>query len=70
MEDNCQEVSKSKKSNIVNGGHIREDTSGHTLHYDYVVDLGKIPRHPIVSSIFFVSANCGNATLFLIKHEE
>ena len=43
--------------------HSRRHTSGHTLHYDYVVDKGKIPRHPIVSSIFFVSANCGNATL-------
>ena len=45
--------------------HSRRHTSGHTLHYDYVVDNGNVPRHPIVSSIFFISANCGNATFVL-----
>eukprot|EP00616_Rhizochromulina_sp_CCMP1243_P018338 CAMPEP_0118972582 /NCGR_PEP_ID=MMETSP1173-20130426/8850_1 /TAXON_ID=1034831 /ORGANISM="Rhizochromulina marina cf, Strain CCMP1243" /LENGTH=565 /DNA_ID=CAMNT_0006922139 /DNA_START=107 /DNA_END=1801 /DNA_ORIENTATION=- len=46
--------------------HSRPHSNGHRLHYDYVDDgEGKPPRHPICSTVLFVTADCGGPTLVL-----
>ena len=42
----------------------RPHSNGHKLHYDYVVDQtdGSV-RHPLASTVTFVTADCGGPTL-------
>ena len=46
------------------GGHCRQHCYGHQIHYDSIpgVEQGK-PKHPIISTITFLSAECGGPTL-------
>ena len=45
---------------------MRPHTSGHQLHFDSdetAIEGGKLPQHPIVSSVLFVSGEIGGPTL-------
>ena len=44
--------------------HSRQHCYGHQIHYDSIpgVEQGK-PKHPIISTITFLSAECGGSTL-------
>lgn len=42
--------------------HSRLHANGHKLHYDYVEEQG-IKRHPIVSTVCYLTDSCGGPTL-------
>jgi hypothetical protein len=71
----CQVNERMKKARFAEWwAHSRPHCNGHTLHYDYIVrpkessgkkrgPPGMEPRHPIMSTVTFVTADCGGPTL-------